>query len=707
MRSAGGALVVAVAVALAVPTQAWEQLGGGPGRSGVAGAPPGPLDVVEAKPLLGGGERIDGIVPHAPGFVEADGVLVGIAYEASDHCEIVRITPAGDTSRVPVDGCGRGATAVAYDAASGNAYACLLAFEPDEAVLLAFGPATGEPRWQILAAALGFDTGELQTWQCTGAALDAPRRELVVAFFDTFNANWRNRIGSFSADTGDVRWTTNVLAGAFPVIPRELRGAGDRDFATLAVRLAPNGIVVTGSMLAPTPQWGAVWLDRGGNSTGAAFAALDPQPSAIRSGSDPQSIGGSDYAAVEGSLAAVTVGRRLLLVDPDTNEPFASKPLETLEALDAVWSWREAEIWTVSDVVIVPPGDAYVLVGSPRSEPPEAALVRLDLGTGLVQQRLPLPVEATVGSGSPRCLGSVDPREGGGCSRWDARITPLPGDAGFLVWDSGGESVLVAAAPAERRATVELATSYPAPGAPLAIRPAAPPGLVAERFDVQWGDGPLETLDAGSEATHRYAAAGARLLRVTALYDDGTTGTAEEIVQVGGTPPAAPPELTRLQKALAPENQDRTFFLLGLVLTAIGALVGLGRYFRRRGKLARNLAALERIRDRGRSDPSGALRDLSRFRAGLRSALASGTLDEGQYSAIRAEADRLLRFLLERRVAPYSERLTPAFRRLLSIVLDDGRLDPAESRELLDALEREERLAPEERNALARLLTAG
>lgn len=347
----------------------------------------------------------------------------------------------------------------------------------------------------------------------------------------------------------------------------------------------------------------------------------------------------------------------------------------------AQWSRAFGEDGVVSGLVVLPPSEALVLVASNENggtADNRATLHRVDLATGDDLQRIPLPgtIRTTTGTG---------------------RVGFQPLDDGrLLVYSLDGRLIELGPADAELRPDVRVTNEYPAPNEGVALHVAS---RAAATFVVAWGDGAVE--EGAGPWTHRYGEEGPRTVRVTALLTDGRTATTEVLLRVGATPPA---ELNALQRAFAPDNQNATFGVLGILVTLIGALVALVARRRRHGRLHDELEALERIRHDGRRDPEAGMRALGAFRERLLADVRARRLDDAQFNTLDQRANVVFSALRTRLLGPLAGHLSADFRHALDVVLHDGRVDSEELAALRRALDAERSLAPDERARLAAML---
>lgn len=351
----------------------WNQLRGGPGRNGTAGAGAVPLDVVAVHDLpvtaLGSG----GASVQAPLLVQTPRGLAGLDDHAACRLVVVRDPVQGSVEEVPFHAGGFAcaqATLQGFDAKAGLALVCRTG-EADEPVLLAV-TLTGEVRWRTVP---GDDLDALpkgtREWTCSGAALDAAAGETVVAFHnqglgtrlpDTqvythfpvtlAFANPEHRVAAVETATGEVRWWTEAPTAA--MVPEtydthvgcslsdgddcltETTGAA---FKPSGVSLTRQGVLTVGTLKCVCPSEAStdpvegppveidafavgVTMDRDGDLGGSQGGSDWRLPatkycgrpfleSCVRQGSTFATAGGLDLAAVVGTHLHVVDTERL------------------------------------------------------------------------------------------------------------------------------------------------------------------------------------------------------------------------------------------------------------------------------------------------------------------------------------------------------------------------------------------------------------
>ena len=472
--------------------------------------------------------------------------------------------------------------------------------------------------------------------------------------------------------------------------------------------LTSNGVVVTGYLetcagcdpRSNGEQAFAAWFTRAGAAVGFEAAREGPVPDPTQGApqaSSARTQPGSEYAVARGSLAALALGGEVLQIDPGTPSPVGRASLQAVEALSTNIFWP-AGVWTSAALVIGLPHSLTAIdpqrVQAPplwsKQEGPDHPVVDIILdssGTIDVLYGGPQGTSPSLVQYSPsgQLLGKTKLPFVLPAGQWAALLVPTP--QGLLVTDAESAYALLAPAPEATLPSVRASSGFPAPGQVVRLDITLPThGEVA----VSWGDETYETVGGAPLATvtffHAYVDRGPRDVRVTGEYPDLTTATRTLSLDVGGTPP---PDLTPLQTAFAPENQNITFGVLGIVVTAVGGLFTLLRARHRTSRIGRQLARIDEIAQLAQRQPRDAARAVRDYRDGIRRKLAEGALDEPQYHVLETRSARLLTALEARLVAPLEGKLSPAFRRRLAAAFEDATLHASERDALVSALAQE------------------
>ncbi len=703
----------------------WAQMRGGGDHAGHVDLEPSPLDVLDAYTVL---ETDMSLGLHVGLLATPVGLMADWRTLTGSQCGFVTLTSLASRefrSSEP-DGCPAVAPEVfGYDAQKNLLLMCQ-GGQSGDLVVVARNATTLDAVWSVTserlgAASTGSEAGAVTGWHCTAGAIDGTSREAVVGLHSPRSS--RGIVASLSLDDGAVRWARgtsgSALAGA-GILPDmvpdpETNPVGDVGFEADEVTLTRTGVAVGGDV--EDSVQAALWLDRGGNIIGGA-AAQATQTSAGPETTTARSRSGA-WASNGGDLAAIILDRRLLVVNPEAPE-MTQIPLDTQEPLDEsiypwparwddflvaplthtvyaykgndfqlAWDWYHGTTWRISDVIIAPPLDAYILATHEVSDGHEAILVRVDLATGYVAQQLPLPVEPAVSS---VLIEGVQVR------RWFAELLPAP-DGGVVVADTDGQVVRLGLAEPSRRPLLAVSSDYPKPREEFVVRPQAAPGTSPVRFMVQWGSGPLEDILPGEEARTQFAAEGIRTLRVTAVFTDGRTATTEHLLDVGGSPPptASDDDLNFIQRAFARENQDLTFGVLGLAVALGGGLLAFGRGRRRRRLVRRELEAIENSVASAGGAPERLEAALTVHRAKVRELGLAGKLDHAGTILLDRRLDELARQARLDVLENEFGFLTVGMARTLRGMLADARISSWERAHMLEAVDRASDLTPDQR----------
>lgn len=712
--------LLALALLLVPAAQgAWTQAGGNAAHDGRANV--ADLDVVAQFAWLP-----DGLGPadeaNLPALVDAGDALVGLGRQGA-QCFVVRVEAAALTTRVasPPIACLNGGRMAGWDAAHQRALLCIDGTSLDP-LLQAWALDGREPAWTHApqldvadpTALLPAGTAPTGLWSCRAPALT---RDGVVTAFS--NQEGRNRVEDIALADGVARWSTPIPSSLFlgattPGLPVSLPGlpAAAQDatgaFAIDGVAVSATGVLVSGRLdgttAADAPP-GVAWLANNGTLMGAyTLSTTLPTETAAATGL----VATSRHPAANGNLAAHLLGNDLFVVNP-ANTQGTTTPLGTPSLGQSVLA---APCWS-RDVLAVPGEAAVFLV--PSADPSSlatwggfdggrvqacaitatslwVAVTRNDNGTktdlleaDLLQarslRRLPLPLTPA----DPLALG----------------VTLLPRDDGQLIVLAGAQAVLLATTATAARPPLDAEDAYPGLGQPAAVGVARPAGAPEKtRLLLAWGDGLLEEVQPGRHS-HTYADGGDRTVRLTAVHPDNRTATTVEVLHVG----AAPPKPRGLIEILfAPENQNYTFTGLGLAVTFIGAGATALGVHRGRHRLERHLAALDRIRDAGRREPFGAIRELHDFREARRQDLAKGHLEDAQFVVLEATAAEVLELLRQRILGNLTGRVSDRFGKALDVALTDGAIDETEANGLIELANAEKDLTQREHETLARLV---
>ncbi|MBI4392690.1 MAG: PQQ-like beta-propeller repeat protein [Euryarchaeota archaeon] len=356
-------------------------------------------------------------------------------------------------------------------------------------------------------------------------------------------------------------------------------------------------------------------------------------------------------------------------------------------------STDQTEEWQRS----LPPG--------PIERPTDSAVVRA--GPNLF---VPVNVYASTASGVGSAVHSLDVNTG--AHLW--RLELSNDQSGYtsvgesvLAWiphGARGNITIVGRTPASPTVVARASTSFPPPGISFSVSLAnttAGAMGAATAFRAYWGDGGVTDWQSSPVLEHAYATAGQYRARFQARNDAGQTSSSLEVFQAGGSPPVEPDLASTV---LAPENQERTFFIAGIAITAIGSAFGAWRIYGRRRVYARELRALESEEFMSRTEPAIHDTRLSARRQRIHGLHASGRLDSGQVNLLQRRVDELARNARLNVLHQDYGFLPVGLAGLLEKCLIDGKLGPAERAALVAAMEREPDLSSSSKEKVRRLI---
>lgn len=271
------------------------------------------------------------------------------------------------------------------------------------------------------------------------------------------------------------------------------------------------------------------------------------------------------------------------------------------------------------------------------------------------------------------------------------------GEGVLAVAGRNGNLTVIGSTAASPRAAAAASSLYPAPGVPVRVDLSASVAGAQgapSMYRADWGDGNVTDWQASPVLAHAYAAPGDVRARFQVRNDANQTASAFATFRVGATPPVP---LTPLQVAFAPENQNVTFFLIGLAITGLAAAPSVARLRRRRHRLQKELAAVEQAYEHTKDRFLECEAALAERKARARGLLLDEKLDEPQFAILEKRIEELAQ---EVRLRTLDERLAflpHGMVRSLQAMLADGRINAWERRTLLEALERERTLTADQR----------
>lgn len=703
-----GALVALILLSGAA-SAAWRQAGGGPGHPGIVEGLPETLDVLEVRFAE---DRVS-TQAFGPGAVETPAGLA-FAWRGSSglsDCHLDILPSRSAPVRTTAVQCESIVTLVGYDDATGLVVLCTPTVS-GAPLIQAFDPVSLERRWSYTieepAVAPPGGSNIYTAWRCDGSAIDVEERRVIALFARSGDA--RSEISALGLDDGSVAWRTPLTLTSRILAPLGVSdpspGAG---FVARSVTRTESGFLVVG--LTPTElgpvEAAYIALDRAG-----AFQSVYAVP--IDGNVDPRLH--SAAATASGRVAMLAMGNAILAVDPTvtdaTSTPFhpGSAPSDQDDifrmaapawwpeanallvpsfggisafrtpGMAHLWNWSAGPGARTTQVVIAPPGDAYVLAKRTETADDVLTLSRLDVRSGAELQRLRFD--------GPELLNFTQ----------SSRFVPWSSEGLAVVVKPNGHMLLLGEAPDVDRPRASPSTFYPPVDRPVELRIEA---AGARTILTAWGDDTIVESEPGAPLRYQYGDVRDRHVRVTASYPDGRTATSTLILHVGQPDPGA---LTPLQRALRPENQNFTFFLLGLAVTGGGVLFATLLRRQRHSRLAKEEALLGKVIDASLLNPTTGLAALEAHRAHLKDQHTRRRLDDAQYGLLDHRTVRAMKSARYRLLGAALNKLSPHFRRLLDTALEDGQVTPGEMAALVQALEDERALSDAERERMRALL---
>lgn len=229
-------------------------------------------------------------------------------------------------------------------------------------------------------------------------------------------------------------------------------------------------------------------------------------------------------------------------------------------------------------------------------------------------------------------------------------------------------------------------TRYPRPGEAITVDlGGSGPGAFGPvtTFRADWGDGAVTGWQSDPVLTHTYTDDGPRIARFIVGNDAGQTASTLVVFRVGV------PEPNFISTAFSPENQEQTFFILGLAITIAGAAFGYVRLRNRRRLLERELRAIDESYARSREHPRECEASLRDRKARATALLLGGRIDEGQFALLEKRIDA---HMASARLSALDERfhfLPYGMVLALQDMLRDGRINAWERRHILAAIDQE------------------
>lgn len=285
-----------------------------------------------------------------------------------------------------------------------------------------------------------------------------------------------------------------------------------------------------------------------------------------------------------------------------------------------------------------------------------------------------------------------------GALKWRWTITSVDHEPHTWVKHGIGEGVLVAATidgvvtvigrtAASVAPQAAASDSYPGVGETIVLDMAeSAPGVMGPptEYAVDWGDGTKDPWQTDPVFRHQYDFAGQQTATLRARNDAGQTGSKSVTFDVGGSPPSQP---NAIETAFDRENQDLTFGVLGILVAVGGGMFAVARARTRRGRLQRELAAIEQAYEANRERLMDCEAALAERRAHVQGLALDGALDEGHVALLERRIEELRRQL---RLGALDERLQFLPHGMvvrLRDMLDDGHISAWEREHVLRALD--------------------
>ncbi len=211
------------------------------------------------------------------------------------------------------------------------------------------------------------------------------------------------------------------------------------------------------------------------------------------------------------------------------------------------------------------------------------------------------------------------------------------------------------------------------------------------RFRADWGDGLVTDWQQSPVFEHAYTRDGPVTARFTVGNDANQTRTTAVTYRVGETAP------NFLSTAFSPENQELTFFVLGLAFTGAIALWGFIRIRRRLGLLQRELLTVNTAYQESKGRIAECERILGERRAHAHVLLTEGKLDESKFALLEKRIDELQRQARTGLIDERLDYLPRGLARHLERMLVDGTISQWEQEAFEALLERDRFLTGEQK----------
>jgi len=273
-----------------------------------------------------------------------------------------------------------------------------------------------------------------------------------------------------------------------------------------------------------------------------------------------------------------------------------------------------------------------------------------------------------------------------------AQANRMLADDGIIVaYGADGTFTVLGKLPSSLRVDVNLSTSYPTPGDSVSVnlRGTAAISGDATAYRADWGDGHIDEWQPSPNLNHVYGAAGDRGARFYARNAGNQTASIPVTFHVGQIDPS----LNIIERQFQPDRANQTFFVLGLLATALAAAAGILLRGRKRRRMHRELQHLEAVFRQKRDEPEACQRDLQDCKQHFRDLLAKRKLEEDQFGILTDRADDLLGRIRMNTVEEDFSYLPLGVARTLQRMLRDGRVTAAERSFVLNAVKQDQVLS--------------
>lgn len=266
--------------------------------------------------------------------------------------------------------------------------------------------------------------------------------------------------------------------------------------------------------------------------------------------------------------------------------------------------------------------------------------------------------------------------------------------------DATGTFTVLGSAGFSPRAVASTTSQYPAPGdavvVDLARSSAGLFGPVAS-YRAEWGDGFVDPWQSDPVFIHRYSDSSDRIARFHIRNEAGQTASITIAFFVGQDDPTR----NILNAPFSDQFQETSFFLLGILITALLALVGIYRAGRKRRRFERALREIEADYERLSADSPACDRMLHHQRTTTRALFLGKRIEEAHASFLMSRIDELRRGLrfgtMDARLKFLPHGMVLHLQRLLT----DARIDDYERDHFLAALELESSLTNRQKAEVA------